>query len=62
MNGDTPEVALKSGLKIIEERFKKNPRLTHKSGSCVLACVICEDDCWVVNVGDSRMLSIGKNS
>lgn len=55
-------MALRSSFKNVEEKFKKNPRLAHKSGSCGLVCLIAGKECWVGNVGDSRMLSIGANS
>ena len=59
---EEPKLALANSIKIIEEKLKKNARLAHKSGSCATIALISGQNCWVANVGDSRMLSITKDS
>lgn len=55
-------MALKVSLKNAEEKLKKNPRLSHKSGSCAVICLISGEEGWIANVGDSRAISINTNS
>lgn len=42
----------------MEDKLRKNPRISNKSGSCALACLILDDTCWIANVGDSRLLAV----
>jgi protein phosphatase 2C family protein 2/3 len=55
-----PAEALRLSLALLEEKLRKNPRIGSKSGSCALVCLATGENCWVANVGDSRLLAVGE--